>query len=116
MTSWPTAPCGSWWAAASRSWSALTTSPSTRASSRPAASAHAVGAGTASGELVGDPMSGSGTTLVEAVRSGRHAIGVDIEPTFTDIAQANLNLAAGHGATARGRVITGDATALVSLL
>src|SRR5438034_1173909 len=43
----------------------------------PDAAAHAIAAYTAPGELVGDPMSGSGTTLVEAVRSGRDAIGVD---------------------------------------
>ncbi len=82
----------------------------------PDAAAHAIAAYSAPGELVGDPMSGSGTTLVEAVRSGRDAIGVDIEPTFTALAQANLNLAAAHGATARGRVITGDATRLGSLV
>ncbi len=82
----------------------------------PDAAAHAVAAYTAPGELVGDPMSGSGTTLVEAVRSGRDAIGVDIEPAFTAITQANLNLAAAHGATGWSRVVTGDATGLVSLL
>ncbi len=82
----------------------------------PDAAAHAIDAYSAPGELVGDPMSGSGTTLVEAVRSGRDAIGVDIEPTFTDLAQANLHLAAAHGATTRGVAVTGDATDLVSLL
>ncbi len=82
----------------------------------PDAAAHAIASYTAPGELVGDPMSGSGTTLVEAVRSGRDAIGVDIEPTFTDIAEANLRLAAAHGATAWSRVVTGDATGLVPLL
>ena len=37
-------------------------------------------------------MCGSGTTLVEAIRSGRPAIGVDIEPRYADLARANLRL------------------------
>jgi modification methylase len=82
----------------------------------PDLAAHAIGAYTAAGDLVCDPMCGSGTTLVEAVRSGRDGIGVDIEPTFTALAQANLALAAAHGFTASGQVVTGNATDLVSLL
>ena len=35
---------------------------------------------TAPGEVVLDPMLGSGTTIVEAYRTGRHAIGFDIDP------------------------------------
>jgi hypothetical protein len=82
----------------------------------PDLAAHAIAAYTAPGDLVCDPMCGAGTTLVEAVRSGRDGIGVDIEPTFTALAQANLALAAVHGARAWGQVVTGDATDLVSLL
>jgi SAM-dependent methyltransferase len=82
----------------------------------PALAAHAVTAYTTAGELVLDPMCGAGTTLVEAVRAGRHGIGVDIEPRFTALARANLHLAARHGATGRGRVVTGDATQLTRLL
>jgi tRNA G10 N-methylase Trm11 len=81
----------------------------------PALAAHAVTAYTTAGELVLDPMCGAGTTLVEAVRAGRHGIGVDIEPPFTALARANLRLAARHDATGRGRVITGDATDLPRL-
>jgi len=82
----------------------------------PDLAAHAITTYTAPGELVLDPMCGSGITLVEAVRSGRPAIGVDIEPRYTDLAKANLRLAAQHGATATGRVITGDATDLLALI
>jgi modification methylase len=82
----------------------------------PDLAAHAIRAYTAQGDLVCDPMCGSGTTLVEAIRSGRDGIGVEIEATFTTIAAANLILAAEHGCTGRGKVVTGDATDLVSLL
>jgi modification methylase len=61
-------------------------------------------------------MCGSGTTLVEAVRSARDGIGVDIEPTFTAIAQANLALAAAHGYTSWGQAVTGDGRNLAALL
>ncbi|WP_238011542.1 TRM11 family SAM-dependent methyltransferase [Dactylosporangium sp. AC04546] len=82
----------------------------------PDLAAHAVRVYTAPGDLVLDPMCGAGTTLVEAVRAGRDALGVEIEPAFTATAQANLELAAGHGATGRGRVRTGDARTLPRLL
>lgn len=42
------------------------------------------------GETVLDPFCGSGTTLVEAYKSGRIAIGVDINPVAVIIAQAKL--------------------------
>jgi len=42
---------------------------------------HAFIAGlTAPGEVVLDPMAGSGTTIVEAILAGRHAVGFDIDP------------------------------------
>jgi DNA modification methylase len=82
----------------------------------PALAAHAITAYTQPGQVVLDPMCGSGTTLVEAVRSGRHSIGVDIEARFTALARANLRLAAEHRAPGRGRVVTGDATDLPRLL
>lgn len=43
------------------------------------------------GQTVLDPMLGSGTTLVEAQRLGRHAIGCDIDPLARLIAAAKLN-------------------------
>jgi len=82
----------------------------------PHLAAHAIGAYTAPGELVLDPMCGSGTTLVEAVCSGRDAIGVDIEPLFTALADANLRMAADRGASSWGKVVTGDATNLAPLV
>jgi SAM-dependent methyltransferase len=82
----------------------------------PDLAAHAIKAYTAPGELVMDPMCGSGTTMVEAVRLGRDGIGVDIEAMFTALAQANLALAAEHGHTSWGQVACGDARNLPALL
>lgn len=82
----------------------------------PAVAAHVIAAYTDPGDLVLDPMCGSGTTLVEAVHTGRHAIGVDIEPGFAALAAANLALAHSQGATGTARVIRGDATRLEQLL
>src|SRR3979490_246423 len=43
------------------------------------------------GETVLDPMSGSGTTLVEARRLGRHAVGDDIDPLARLIAAVKVS-------------------------
>jgi tRNA G10 N-methylase Trm11 len=64
------------------------------------------------GELVLDPMCGTGTTLVEAVHLGRQAIGVELEPRWVALAAANLGLARDQGATGRGLVTRGDARRL----
>lgn len=86
----------------------------------PAIAAHAIAAYTQPGDLVLDPMCGIGTSLVEAVRSGRHGLGVEYEARWAGIARANLALARGaeqpghpHG---RGRVYTGDARHLLDLV
>jgi SAM-dependent methyltransferase len=82
----------------------------------PNLAAHAVCAYTGPGELVFDPMCGSGTTLVEAVHLERNALGVDIEPRFITLAEANLALARSQGAPGEAKVITGDATGLLDLV
>jgi tRNA G10 N-methylase Trm11 len=82
----------------------------------PNLAAHAISSFTAPGDLVFDPMCGSGTTLVEAMHLGRHGIGVDIEPRFTALAAGNVALAASQGAGGTAKVITGDATGLLNLL
>ncbi len=82
----------------------------------PAIAAHAIRAYTAQGDLVGDPMAGVGTTLVEAMHLGRDAVGVECEPRWSDIADANITHARAQGAPGRAAVIRGDATHLTGLL
>ncbi|WP_408629967.1 TRM11 family SAM-dependent methyltransferase [Amycolatopsis aidingensis] len=82
----------------------------------PAVAAHAVRHYTRPGELVLDPMCGIGTTLVEAIDAGRHAIGVEYEPHWVQVTRANLELARERGHQHDGEVITGDARQLDRLL
>ncbi|GAA0914357.1 hypothetical protein GCM10009558_023110 [Virgisporangium aurantiacum] len=64
------------------------------------------------GDLVLDPLAGTGTTLVEAVHAGRNALGVEIGPGWVALVRSNLAHARGHGVAGHGRVIRGDATRL----
>ncbi len=57
----------------------------------PALAARIVCEYSAPGGLVCDPMSGIGTTIVEAGLLGRRAIGVELEPAWVDLARANLD-------------------------
>jgi modification methylase len=82
----------------------------------PAIAHHAITAYSQPGELVLDPMCGIGTTLVEATRLGRDAIGVELEARWAKLARANLAHARTCGASGSGRVVTGDARHLVDLL
>jgi DNA modification methylase len=81
---------------------------------------HAVTHYTQPGELVLDPMCGIGTTLVEAVRLGRRAVGVEYEPHWVQVANANLDVAREQGVGGEegidARVFHGDARQLVTLL
>ncbi len=43
------------------------------------------------GDTVFDPFTGTGTTQVAASRWGRNSIGVDIEPSYLDMAEARLS-------------------------
>jgi hypothetical protein len=82
----------------------------------PAIAHQAIAAYTQPGELVLDPMCGIGTTLVEAIHLGRHAIGVELEARWATLAADNLNYARRHGATGQATVITADARQLASLV
>jgi modification methylase len=82
----------------------------------PAIARRTIAAYSQPGELVLDPMCGIGTTLVEATRLGRDAVGVELEPRWADLARANLAHAHTRGASGSGRVVTGDARQLPDLL
>jgi hypothetical protein len=82
----------------------------------PAVAAHAITHYTQPGDLVLDPMCGIGTTLVEAVHTGRRAVGIEYEPHWVDVTRANLNLARDAGVAHDARVFHGDARQLASLL
>ncbi|MFE0025112.1 TRM11 family SAM-dependent methyltransferase [Amycolatopsis sp. NPDC059021] len=82
----------------------------------PAVAAHAIGHYTRPGELVFDPMAGSGTTLVEAIDAGRRAVGVEYEPHWVAVAQANLDLARQRGHDHDAEIVRGDARQLPFLL
>nr|BFF03709.1 hypothetical protein GCM10020241_53840 [Streptoalloteichus tenebrarius] len=56
----------------------------------PAVAAHAILHYTQPGDLVLDPMCGMGTTLVEAIHTGRRALGVEYERHWVGITRANL--------------------------
>ncbi len=82
----------------------------------PTVAAHAIGHYTRPGDLVFDPMAGSGTTLVEALDAGRRAVGVEYEPHWVAVARANLLLARERGHEVDGEVVQGDARQLPQLL
>jgi tRNA G10 N-methylase Trm11 len=68
------------------------------------------------GDLALDPMAGIGTTPVEAIHLARNAIGVEYEPRWAGLAEANLEHARNHGATGQAQIVRGDARRLPDLL
>jgi modification methylase len=113
LSVWPTAQQS---AAAQRAGRYLPASIAHPAKMLPAIARHAIQRYSQPGDLVLDPMCGIGTTLVEAVHLGRHAIGVELEARWADLARANTAHARAHGAQGTATVVTGDARHLPSLL
>ncbi|HYA45863.1 MAG TPA: DNA methyltransferase, partial [Acidimicrobiales bacterium] len=68
------------------------------------------------GDIVLDPMCGVGTTLVEAVHLRRNAFGVEYEPSWAELARANLVHASSQGATGRSEVACADARDLLKVV
>jgi DNA modification methylase len=72
------------------------------------------------GQSVFDPMVGTGSSLIAALRTGRHGYGIEINPNYADIARQVINdERTALGKTAEGlisQVITGDAAHMRSLL
>jgi len=75
----------------------------------PTVAAHAIAAFSRPGEWILDPMCGIGTTVIEAIRLGRSAIGIDCESDWVAAAAANLHLAKQAFPGAQGTVRLGDA-------
>jgi DNA modification methylase len=68
---------------------------------------------TKSGDTVLDPMVGTGSTVVAALRSGRHSLGLDLNPAYVEIARAEVaaerRRLGSRAAGLRGEVTLGDA-------
>jgi DNA modification methylase len=66
------------------------------------------------GGTVLDPMAGTGSTLIAALRAGRHSYGIELNPKYAEIARqiiADERLALGAGVEGlTSNVITGDAS------
>jgi hypothetical protein len=71
----------------------------------PAIAAHAIATYTRPGDLVLDPDCGAGTVLVEALRSGRHALGLTSSRRSWALARANVTVAKAAGAWRDGSVL-----------
>ena len=42
------------------------------------------------GDVVLDPLLGSGTTAVAALRTGRHYVGYEVDPDYVELAKARI--------------------------
>ena len=68
------------------------------------------------GEIVFDPMVGTGSTLIASLRSGRNSIGIELNPTYAAIARQLIDeerskLGGGYS-DLQAEVLTGDASKL----
>lgn len=82
----------------------------------PALARHAIATYTEPGAVVLDPMCGIGTTLVEAAHLGRDGFGIEYEPRWASLAQANVAFARSNGAAGEAEVVIGDCRHVASLV
>src|SRR5438552_423279 len=82
----------------------------------PALARQAIQTYTSPGDVVIDPMCGIGTTLVEAAYLGRDSFGIEYEPRWAVLAQANVAMAQADGAPGEAEISVGDCRDLRSLL
>jgi hypothetical protein len=81
----------------------------------PAIAAHAIATYTHPGELVLDPDCGAGTVLVEALRAGRHALGLTPHARWWAIARANITTTKRDGARGDASVLDARPTVLATI-
>jgi modification methylase len=74
----------------------------------PAIARHAIAAFTRPGDVVLDPDCGAGTTIVEALRSGRHAIGLTGQRRWWRLARTNVTATKARGVFVDGMVLVLD--------
>lgn len=74
----------------------------------PAIAAHAIATFTRPGDIVLDPDCGAGTTIVEALRAGRHAIGLTAQQQWWRLARTNVTTTKARGAFVDGMVLVLD--------
>lgn len=71
------------------------------------------------GQLVLDPMVGTGSTLVACLRAGRHGIGIELNPRYAELArrvvEEECSALGPEAASLRAEVIVGDASRLEGL-
>lgn len=73
------------------------------------------------GETILDPMVGTGSSIVAAIRSGRNGYGIDLMPEFVEISQNRINeelkpsLFESFLPSSKGFVFQGDSTKLTSI-
>ena len=71
------------------------------------------------GQIVLDPMVGTGSTIIAALRSGRHAYGIELNPRYAEIARQVIEeerAALGEGGSPlKSEVIQGNAAQLTEI-
>jgi 16S rRNA G966 N2-methylase RsmD len=76
---------------------------------RPALATTAIKHFSQPGQTVFDPFAGSGTVLVEAIKAGRRAVGVELDPLWVGLAADNIAFAQYWGATGKAWITRRDA-------
>ena len=73
---------------------------------------------TKQGETVLDPMAGTGSTLVAALRAGRHSYGIELNPKYAEIAQQIVeeerSILGDSISTLQSQIINGDAAQITT--
>ncbi|HET9588538.1 MAG TPA: DNA methyltransferase [Anaerolineales bacterium] len=73
---------------------------------------------TKKGETVLDPMAGTGSTLVAALRAGRNSYGIELNPKYTEIAKQIIkeerNSLGDQVVNLKSEIVNGDAAQLAS--